>query len=49
MNHRQADPVTPLVSGELVHKLLGNSSSLIVQDSPGVRSFLSLFSPRIRH
>ena len=34
----QADPVTPISSGKLVNKLLGNSSRLFVQDSPGVRS-----------
>ncbi|GJE93494.1 alpha/beta hydrolase [Phanerochaete sordida] len=31
----EMDPVTPLRSGELVHKLLGDSSSLLIQDSPG--------------
>lgn len=36
----QADPVTPISSGKLVNKLLGSSSRLLVQDSPGVRSLL---------
>lgn len=30
-----ADPVTPISSGKLVNKLLGSSSRLLVQDSPG--------------
>ncbi|KAI0372414.1 hypothetical protein BV20DRAFT_1050746 [Pilatotrama ljubarskyi] len=30
-----ADPATPLVNGKLVHETLGNSSRLLVQDSPG--------------
>lgn len=33
----QADPVTPISSGKLVNKLLGSSSRLLVQESPGVR------------
>ena len=32
----QADPVTPLSSGKLVSQLLGNSSRLMIQNSPGV-------------
>ncbi|KAI0079989.1 hypothetical protein K474DRAFT_1591034 [Panus rudis PR-1116 ss-1] len=30
-----ADPVTPIASGQIVDKLLGNSSRLLVLDSPG--------------
>ncbi|KLO10605.1 alpha/beta-hydrolase [Schizopora paradoxa] len=30
-----ADPVTPIASGKLVHKLLADSSALLVQNSPG--------------
>ncbi|KAI0767486.1 TAP-like protein-domain-containing protein [Fomes fomentarius] len=29
------DPATPLSSGRIVHQALGNSSALLVQDSPG--------------
>ena len=32
----QGDPITPLVNGEAVHSYLGNSSALLVQNSPGV-------------
>lgn len=39
----QNDPATPLSSGQMVHKALGNSSALLVQDSPGVSSI------RIKH
>ncbi|EKM57161.1 uncharacterized protein PHACADRAFT_254740 [Phanerochaete carnosa HHB-10118-sp] len=31
----EADPVTPLRNGEIVHKFLENSSSLVIQNSPG--------------
>lgn len=37
--------MTPLRSGELVKKLLGNSSSLLIQDSPGVRLILCPTQP----
>ncbi|KAI0772752.1 TAP-like protein-domain-containing protein [Trametes elegans] len=30
-----ADPATPLANGKVVHETLGNSSRLLVQDSPG--------------
>ncbi|QRW05427.1 Abhydrolase domain-containing protein [Ceratobasidium sp. AG-Ba] len=30
-----ADPITPLASAQLVHRLLGNSSRLLIQKNPG--------------
>jgi TAP-like protein len=39
-----ADPITPRASGEEIHKLMGKSSRLLIQDSPGHCS-LSSVSP----
>ncbi|EIW53437.1 uncharacterized protein TRAVEDRAFT_74763 [Trametes versicolor FP-101664 SS1] len=44
-----ADPATPLSSGKLVHETLGNSSSLLVQDSPGHCSLALPSFCTIRH
>ncbi|KAI0343760.1 hypothetical protein BDW22DRAFT_1428303 [Trametopsis cervina] len=38
-----ADPVTPLSSGKLVQERLGNSSRLVIQDSPG-HAIISMYS-----
>ncbi|KDN47539.1 alpha/beta-hydrolase [Tilletiaria anomala UBC 951] len=44
-----ADPITPRASGEEIHKLMGNSSRILLQDSPGHCSFSSASPCTLSH
>lgn len=45
----KADPITPLASGREINKLMGNSSRLLIQNSPGHCSLSGVSASTARH